>query len=118
MLVFDTATVPVGERADAVSSAMLDATFSTNLVHHDPSRVQLLMDAHELGPVTLTRIATSGMDTTRTPRRISSDEEPTIALTLSATNTGTIEQAGRPIRTQVGIVNLVELTQPYFSRIP
>ena len=41
MLVFDTATVPARQRADAVSSAMLDATLSTDLVHHDPSLVQL-----------------------------------------------------------------------------
>lgn len=59
MLVFDTATVPVRERADAVSSAMLDATLSTNLSHHDPSRVRLVMEAYTLGPVALTRVATS-----------------------------------------------------------
>jgi AraC-like DNA-binding protein len=118
MLVFDTATVPAHERADAVSSAMLDATLSTDLVHHDPSRVQLVMHAHALGPVALTRVATSGMDTTRTARRVSSDEEPTIALSLGTTDTGVIEQDGRPIRTQVGTVNVVDLTRPYFSRIP
>jgi AraC-like DNA-binding protein len=118
MLVFDTAAVPVRERADAVSSAMLDATLSTNLAHHDPSRVRLVMEAYTLGPVALTRVATSGMDTTRTPRRMSSDEEPTIALTLGMTSAGMIEQGGLTIGTQVGVVSLVELTQPYFSRIP
>ena len=41
MRVFDTATLPTAERADAVSDAMLDATLSTSLVHHDPLEVWL-----------------------------------------------------------------------------
>lgn len=118
MLIFDTATVPVRERADAVSAAMLDATLTTRLEHHDLDRVHLRMDAYALGPVMLHRVAASGMDTTRTSRDTSSDEEPTVALSLGMTRAGVIEQRGQALRTQVSGVNLVELTRPYFSRIP
>ena len=94
MLVFDTVTTPDRERADAVSSAMLDATLTTDLVHHDPDRVHLRIDAYGLGRAELTRVSTSGMDTTRTGRRTRSDEEPTVALSLGMTRTGVIEQDG------------------------
>lgn len=118
MRVFDTVTIAAHERAEAVSAAMLDATLTTNLSHHDPARVHLRIDAYTLGRLELTRVATSGMDTTRTARQTASDEEPTVALTLGMTRTGVIEQDGRPISTRIGVVNLVELTRPYFSRIP
>jgi hypothetical protein len=38
MLVFATTTVPVRERADAVSAAMLDATLSAHLVGRGAGR--------------------------------------------------------------------------------
>ena len=118
MLVFDTATVPERDRADAVSSAMLDATLTTDLAHHDPERVHLRIDTYGLGAVELTHVTTSGMDTTRTPRQTASDEEPVVALSLGTTRTGVIEQDGEQVGTRIGAVNLVELTRPYFSRIP
>ncbi len=119
MLVFDTATVPQAERADAVSTAMLEATLSTNLVHHDPDDVWLRIGQVFLGSVELTRVATSGMDTTRTQRQAAtSDQVPTIALSLGVSRAGVIEQDGRELATRPETVNLVELTRPYRSRIP
>jgi AraC-like DNA-binding protein len=119
MLVFDTVTVPEAERADAVSTAMLEATLSTNLVHHDPWDVWLRIDQVSLGPVELTRVTTSGMDTIRTQRQAgSSDQVPTVALSTGVGPAGVIEQDGREVTTRTDAVNLVELTRPYRSRIP
>ena len=119
MRVFDTAMVPRAERADAVSEAMLDATLSTSLVHHDPQDVWLRLDHVQLGSVELARVSTSGMDTTRTQRQVAgSDQVPTVALTLRLGPSGLIEQDGTEVATRAEELNLVELTRPYRSRIP
>lgn len=117
MLVFDTDVVPPRERADAVSSAMLEATLSTQLVHLDPDDVWLRMEGFRLGAVELARVATSGMDTRRTPRQTAGDAGPVVALTLGV-GAGLIDQAGVALGTAAHTVSLVELTRPYRSRIP
>ena len=63
MLLFDTATLDERDRADAVSASMIDATLSTDLVHHDPADVWLRITSVDVGVVDLTRVAASGMDT-------------------------------------------------------
>ena len=118
MLLFDTATLDQRDRADAVSASMIDATLSTDLVHHDPADVWLRISSVDVGAVDLTHVAASGMDTTRTSRRVADDEVPTIALSLGVGRPGVIEQDGLEISTALSTVNLVELTRPYRSRIP
>jgi len=118
MLVFDTAGVPARERADAVSTAMLEATLSTSLTHHDPRDVWLRIDRVQLGAVELNRVATSGMDTVRTRRQVAdSNHERTLALTYGVRR-GVIEQDGAAVSTGPPSVTVVELTRPYGSRIP
>ena len=117
MQVFDTAAVPVRERADAVSDAMLEATLSTQLVHHDPHDVWLRIEEHQLGSVSLTHVVTSGMDTTRTRRQTAADSTSVIALSLGMGRGSVLERYGEQSRTTPGRVNLVELTDPYRSRI-
>lgn len=117
MLVFDTATVAPRERADAVSTAMLDATLSTNLVHHEPSDVWLRLGAVPLGSVELTHVRSSGMDTTRTPRQAAGHDDPVVAFSLGMQRGSMIEQDGTEVRTSPRMLNVVELTRPYRSRI-
>jgi AraC-like DNA-binding protein len=117
MQVFDTAAVPPRERADAVSDAMLEATLSTQLVHHDPHDVWLRIEEHQLGSVSLTHVVTSGMDTTRTRRQTAADSTPVIALSMGMARGSVLERYGEQRRTTPGAVNLVELTEPYRSRI-
>lgn len=118
MMLFDTVTIPARERADAVSAVMLGATLSTTLEHHDPTEVWLRIEEWGVGPVRLAHVATSGMDTTRTGRQTSSDEAPTIALSLGVGHGGVIEQHGEEVATSSATLSLVELTRPYRSRIP
>jgi len=118
MLLFDTDTLDERERADAVSASMIDATLSTDLVHHDPADVWLRITSVDVGVVDLTRVAASGMDTTRTSRQVADDEVPTVALSLGVGRRGVIEQDGVEIPAVLSTVNLVELTRPYRSRIP
>jgi AraC-like DNA-binding protein len=115
--VFDTAAVALRERADAVSDAMLAATLSTQLVHHDPHDVWLRIEEHQLGGVSITHVVTSGMDTTRTRRQTAADSTPVIALSLGMARGSVLERYGEQRRTTPGAVNLVELTEPYRSRI-
>jgi AraC-like DNA-binding protein len=117
MQLFDTATLPAHERADAVSEAMLEATLSTTLVHHRPSDVRLRLEAFQIGTVELTHVDSSGMDTTRTRRQTARDTERVVALSMGMAPTSVIEQHGEQVRTAPSTVNLVELTQPYRSRI-
>lgn len=117
MLVFDTAAVPVRERADAVSDAMLGATLATQLVHHDPNDVWLRIEEHQLGSVSLTHVVTSGMDTTRTRRQTAADSASVIALSMGMARGSVLERYGEQQRTTPDTVNLVELTEPYRSRI-
>lgn len=117
MQVFDTAAVPVGERADAVTTAMLEATLSTHLVHHDPEDVWLRIEEHHLGTVDLTHVVTSGMDTTRTRRQTAADQSQVIALSMGMARGSVLERYGEQRRATPGTVNLVELTEPYRSRI-
>lgn len=118
MLRFDTDTLEERERADAVSVSMLDATFSTDLLHHDPDDVWLRIAAQQFGVVELVHVDTSGMDTRRTSRHLSSDEMPTVALSLGMGRRSAIEQDGEAIPGRLSALNLVELTRPYRSYIP
>jgi AraC-like DNA-binding protein len=117
MQLFDTATLPVHERADAVSEAMLAATLSTNLVHHQPTEVRLRLESFQVGTVELTHVDSSGMDTTRTPRQTAADNERVVALSMGMARTSVIEQHGEQLAAAPITVNLIELTQPYRSRI-
>jgi AraC-like DNA-binding protein len=118
MLLFDTDALEKRDRPDAVSASMLDATLSTNLVHHDPDDAWLRIAATQVGVVELVHVATSGMDTRRTPRHVASDETPTVALSLGMGRGSAIEQDGVAIAGRLGTLNLVELTRPYHSSIP
>jgi AraC-like DNA-binding protein len=118
MLLFDTDTIARRERAEAVSASMLDATLSTDLVHHDPDDVWLRIAAAQVGPVEFVHVSTSGMDTRRTARQVASDEAPTVALSLGMGRRSAIEQDGDEIAGRLSALNLVELTRPYRSYIP
>ena len=117
MQLFDTATLPVQERADAVSEAMLEATLSTSLVHHEPAEVRLRLEAFQVGSVELAHVVSSGMDTTRTRRQTAADSERVVALSMGMARRSVIEQRGAQLPATPHTVNLVELTQPYRSRI-
>ena len=118
MLLFDTDTLDKRDRAEAVSASMLEATLSTNLVHHDPGDVWLRIAATQVGVVELVFVDTSGMEMHRTPRHVASDETPTIALSLGVGRLGEIEQDGIAIPARLSHLNLVELTRPYRSSVP
>jgi hypothetical protein len=118
MLFFDTDTIEKRDRADAVSTSMLDATLSTDLVHHDPDNVWLRMAATRVGVVEFVHVDTSSMDTRRTSRQVASDEAPTVALSLGMGRRSAIEQDGDAIAGRLSALNLVELTRPYQSWIP
>ena len=94
MLLFDTATLDVRERADAVSASMIDATLSTDLVHHDPADVCCdhgrRASASSTSPASPPRAWTR----TRTSRQVADDEVPTVALSLGVGRRGVIEQDG------------------------
>lgn len=117
MQVFDTAALPVTDRADAVSVAMREATLSTHLVHHDSAEVWLRIEEHHLGNVELTHVVSSGMDTTRTRRQTAADSSQVIALSLGMARGSVLERYGEQRRTTPAEVNVVELTEPYRSRI-
>ena len=117
MQVFDTTPLPVRDRADAVSTAMMEATLSTHLAHHDPADVWLRIEEHQLGTVDLTHVVTSGMDTTRTRRQTGADTAQVIALSMGMARGSVLERYGEQSRTTPGMVSLVELTEPYRSRI-
>ena len=98
MQVFDTAALPVTDRADAVSVAMREATLSTHLVHHDPAEVWLRIEEHHLGNVELTHVVTSGMDTTRTRRQTAADNTRVVALSMGMARGSVLERYGEQRR--------------------
>ena len=118
MLVFDTSALPARERADAVTSAMLDATLSTTLRHHSPDGVRLRLEQWQLGAVELVHVQTSGMRMSRGPKQADGHARPVLAITLEQCGGGRQEQNGDAVDAQAGRLGVVELTRPYVSEVP
>ncbi len=117
MQVFDTAALPVTDRADAVSVAMLRGH---PVDPSRPSRPRRGLAPHRGAPpgnVALTHVVTSGMDTTRTRRQTAADNARSSRSAWAWPAAVSWSGTANSVVPLPPTVNLIELTEPYRSRI-
>lgn len=118
MLVFDTAKIAVPDRAEAVVEAMRVSSGASGVVLRDPGKVHLRISRSPFGPVQLVHVQVSAMRTHRRPGRGRADRPPVVALVLGHAAGGLREQHGHASQARPGLVDLLNLDEPYQSRIP
>jgi AraC-like DNA-binding protein len=114
VLVFDTDTVDRRHRADAMISAMADATGSTHFTHEGPtSKAYLQLHQWQLGSATLVQAACSGHTQRRRQRGPDRDAEPVVVIGVQCAGGGVQvqDEAGTPL-SPGGVYGLV-LTSSY-----
>jgi AraC-like DNA-binding protein len=95
VLVIDTDTLERRDRADAMASAMGDATGATSLSHEGPAAdAYLRMDLWQLGATALVRAVCSGHTQSRTLRRPARDDEPIVVIGVQSMGGGAQVQDG------------------------
>ncbi|MEV7007961.1 helix-turn-helix domain-containing protein [Streptosporangium sp. NPDC051022] len=119
LVLFDTATVPAGDRLDRLSEAVGDAVVPVEIEHHtSPDAVAARCLGRKVGGLSMMSLRTTPVTLRRTARLAGADQEPQLLLER--------QQAGRRVVTQdrhrtvlkPGDMSILDTARPYTSAHP
>ena len=112
--VLDTADIPLGERIDAVHTAMMQASVPSYVIHEDPeAAIRTRIEVHDLGSTNVFTARSSGLRLLRTPRQARQDAAPVVALSVQLRADGRHEQLGHRQVVAPGALMMADLSSPY-----
>ncbi|HSA52695.1 MAG TPA: helix-turn-helix domain-containing protein [Yinghuangia sp.] len=113
-VVLDTAELPVGERMDAVYTAMLDAVAPCYVIHEGSEQcIHTRMEEWQFGRVRMLRTDSSGFRLVRTPRQSRQDTPPVIAVSVQSRTPGRHVQHATEQLVPPGGLMVADLSAPY-----
>ncbi|WP_410876964.1 helix-turn-helix domain-containing protein [Nocardia sp. A7] len=116
-VVFDTGFVAPVERANAITTAMQEATAPCNVVHENPDgRAHAQFDVWEFGDANIFRAAMSGIRLIRTSKQVRANPSPMLAIAVHRRGTARYEQDGLQRELAAGELHLMDLNAPYDFR--
>jgi AraC-like DNA-binding protein len=114
LLLLDTAAIPVTDRIEVFSAAMLDASVPMAITHENPGHpIHARMHLWHLGAGELFTSDNSGFRLRRAQRHLALEGKPYLALALQSSGLCQFEQFGQQQVIQRGHLMLNDLTAPY-----
>jgi AraC-like DNA-binding protein len=115
-VLYDTATMPPGDRLRRLRDAMADAVVPVEVEHHvSPEQVVAKCIGLRVGTLSILTISSTAMTLRRTPRLARTDVEPCVILEIQLAGRRTITQDDRQTDLGPGDLNLLDTTRPYTS---
>lgn len=113
-VVLDTADIPAGDRAEAVSTTMRYASAPCYVIHENPDGgVHARIGLWELGDANIFTTDASGIRLLRTAKQARQDVMPVVALSVQRRAEGRHEQLARHQVVAPGDLMAVDLSAPY-----
>lgn len=117
MRIFDTDTLPVRDRADAMADALLAATYASHLTPSTPrEHAYLQMSSWDLDQVELVEARCSAMTIRRTVRQAAGADRPVLSICVEDAARGLYTGQHR-IEVRPHSMFAVDLTRPYVYRL-
>jgi len=118
MLVFDSASVPTGDRRSAVIDSITKAAGASFMTpERGAERLHLTLNAWELGGAEVVDARCSAHTIRRSARQSSGDDEPIIAITCGRQGRGLHRQHDRESTVEPAGVWATNLAEPYTHRV-
>jgi AraC-like DNA-binding protein len=115
-VLYDSATMPPGDRLRRLRDAMADAVVPVEVEHHvSPEQVAAKCIGRRVGTLSILTISSTPMTLRRTPRLAGADVEPCVILEIQLAGRRTITQDDRQTELGPGDLNLLDTTRPYTS---
>jgi AraC-like DNA-binding protein len=112
--VLDTGALPVGDRLEAVHTAMMYASAPCHVIHEEPAGpVHARMEVWDLGDTNIFTCRSSGLRLLRTAKLARQDAMPVISLAVQQESYGRLDQYGRQQITPPGELLGVDLSGAY-----
>jgi AraC-like DNA-binding protein len=113
---YDTATMPPGDRLRRLQDAMANAVVPVEVEHHvSPERVSAKCIGRRVGTLSILTVSSTPMTLRRTPRLASAGVEPCVILEIQLAGRRTITQDDRQTDLGPGDLNVLDTTRPYTS---
>ncbi|MFI9505197.1 helix-turn-helix domain-containing protein [Nocardia sp. NPDC052566] len=115
-IAFDSGTIAAHERADALTTAMQEASAPSHVLHENPQRVHARIDAWEFGNASIIRARASGIQLIRTANQTLRSPAPVLAVAVQQLSDGTHQQGEVRHTLPPGELRVVDLNSPYYFR--
>jgi AraC-like DNA-binding protein len=113
---FDTATMPPGDRVRLLQDAMGRAAVSVEIQHHvGPDEVSVRGAGGRLGRLSILSVTTTPLSVRRTVRLARADPEPSIVVELQLAGRRSVAQYNRRTVLSPGDLVLLDARRPYLS---
>ncbi|WP_165865730.1 helix-turn-helix domain-containing protein [Vallicoccus soli] len=112
-VLLDTRELAPGERAEALRTALREASGSTHVDLDGDGEVEGRLELRPLGPVRLFTAATTGVAMARTERAVRGASPDAVALAVHGTGTGRYEGGSSRRVVRGGDLLLVDITRPF-----
>jgi AraC-like DNA-binding protein len=115
-VLYDTATMPPGDRFRRLRDAMANAVVPVEVEHHiSPEQVAAKCIGLRVGALSILTISSTPMTLRRTPRLAGADVEPCVILEIQLAGRRTVTQDDRQTDLGPGDLNVLDTTRPYTS---
>lgn len=113
-VLIDTAELPVGERLDAVYTAMVEAVAPCYVIHEAPAHsLHTRLEEWQIGDTRVLSTASSGLRLLRTPKQARRSSSPMIALSVQTRAAGRHVQYASEQLVPPGGLMIADLSAPY-----
>ena len=118
MLVFDSASVPIRDRHNAIVDSITGAAAATFMTpERTDENLHLRMHVWDLGGVEVVDARCSAHTMRRSPRQAAGDDEPVLAITCAHRGRGVHRQLDHEIKVQPAAIWATNFAQPYVHQV-